>query len=101
MILTSNRGFAEWGEVFDDPVVASALLDRLLHQAVVVQIEGASYRLRGHADLMSATVQPFSPASPRIASLASSVQRRRRSVPSTTASRMIASIAYDVANDVS
>ncbi len=30
MILTSNRGFAEWGEVFGDPVVATALLDRLL-----------------------------------------------------------------------
>jgi DNA replication protein DnaC len=52
MILTSNRGFAEWGEVFGDPVVATALLDRLLHHAVVVQIEGASYRLRAHADLM-------------------------------------------------
>lgn len=42
MILTSNRGFAEWGEVFGDPVVATALLDRLLHHAVVVQIEGSS-----------------------------------------------------------
>jgi DNA replication protein DnaC len=52
MILTSNRGFAEWGEVFGDPVVATALLDRLLHHAVVVQIEGTSYRLRQHADLM-------------------------------------------------
>ena len=35
MILTSNRGFAEWGEVFGDPVVATALLDRLLHHAIV------------------------------------------------------------------
>ena len=52
MILTSNRGFAEWGEVFGDPVVATALLDRLLHHAVVVQIEGSSYRLREHAELM-------------------------------------------------
>ena len=52
MILTSNRGFAEWGEVFGDPVVATALLDRLLHHAVVVHIEGASYRLRAHADLI-------------------------------------------------
>lgn len=52
MILTSNRGFAEWGEVFGDPVVATALLDRLLHHAVVVQIEGSSYRLRQHADLV-------------------------------------------------
>lgn len=52
MILTSNRGFAEWGEVFGDPVVATALLDRLLHHAVVLQIEGSSYRLRQHADLV-------------------------------------------------
>jgi DNA replication protein DnaC len=52
MILTTNRGFAEWGEVFGDPVVATALLDRLLHHAVVIQIEGSSYRLRQHADLV-------------------------------------------------
>jgi hypothetical protein len=55
MILTSNRGFAEWGEVFGDPVVATALLDRLLHHASVIQIEGASYRLRQHADLVPET----------------------------------------------
>lgn len=62
MILTSNRGFAEWGEVFGDPVVATALLDRLLHHAVVVQIEGASYRLRSHADLIPEHIR----ANPRI-----------------------------------
>jgi DNA replication protein DnaC len=64
MILTSNRGFAEWGEVFGDPVVATALLDRLLHHAVVVQIEGSSFRLRQHAELVpehvrsKAVIQP-------------------------------------------
>jgi len=52
MILTSNRGYAEWGEIFGDPVVATALLDRLLHHAIVIQIEGSSYRLRQHADLV-------------------------------------------------
>ena len=52
MILTSNRGFAEWGEAFGNPVVATALLNRLLHHAVVVQIDGSSYRLRRHAELM-------------------------------------------------
>jgi len=57
MILTSNRGFAEWGEVFGDPVVATALLDRLLHHAVVIQIEGSSYRLRQHAALMPESVR--------------------------------------------
>ena len=66
MILTSNRGFAEWGEVFNDTVVATALLDRLLHHAVVVQIEGASYRLRRHADLIpdTARVRPINPPAP-------------------------------------
>lgn len=57
MILTSNRGFADWGEVFGDPIVATALLDRLLHHAVVIQIEGASYRMRQHADLLPETVR--------------------------------------------
>ena len=52
MILTSNRGFAEWGDIFGSPVVATALLDRLLHHAVVVQIEGSSYRMREHAALL-------------------------------------------------
>ncbi len=52
MILTSNRRFSEWGDVFGGTVVVTALLDRLLHHAVVVQIEGASYRLRRHAELM-------------------------------------------------
>jgi len=52
IILTSNRSFGEWGEVFGDSVVAAALLDRLLHHAIVVQIEGSSYRLRQHADLL-------------------------------------------------
>jgi DNA replication protein DnaC len=52
VILTSNRGFAEWGEIFSDRVIAAALLDRLLHHAVVIQIDGNSYRLREHAALM-------------------------------------------------
>ena len=67
MILTSNRGFAEWGEVFGDPVVATALLDRLLHHAVVIQIDGASYRLRSHADLTKdrAPPRPVPPQPPR------------------------------------
>ena len=52
MILTSNRSFQEWGEIFGDNVVAAALLDRLLHHAVVIQIDGNSYRLKTHAALM-------------------------------------------------
>jgi DNA replication protein DnaC len=64
MILTSNRGFAEWGEVFGDNVVATALLDRLLHHAIVVQIEGSSYRLRQHADLVPENVRNRSLVTP-------------------------------------
>jgi len=64
MILTSNRGFAEWGDVFGDPVVATALLDRLLHHAVVMQIEGSSYRMRQHADLVPDHVRSNSPLNP-------------------------------------
>ncbi len=52
MIMTGNRGFGEWADIFGDPVVATALLDRLLHHAVVIPIEGNSYRLREHAGLI-------------------------------------------------
>lgn len=51
-IFTSNRGFKEWGEIFGDNVIAAALLDRLLHQACVLEIAGNSYRLREHADMI-------------------------------------------------
>lgn len=46
VILTANKGFADWGEVLGDPVVASAILDRLLHHSHVLNIKGESYRLR-------------------------------------------------------
>jgi DNA replication protein DnaC len=46
LLVTSNRSIGEWGEVFGDPVVATAILDRLLHHSHVVTIRGESYRLR-------------------------------------------------------
>jgi DNA replication protein DnaC len=46
MILTSNQTFANWGEVFGDQVIATAILDRILHHAVTVSIRGESYRLK-------------------------------------------------------
>ena len=46
VILTSNKGFGEWGEVLGDNVIASAILDRLLHHSHVLNIRGDSYRLR-------------------------------------------------------
>ena len=46
IILTSNKGFGEWGELLGDTVIASAVLDRLLHHSHVINIRGESYRLR-------------------------------------------------------
>lgn len=46
IILTSNKGFAEWGEVLGDQVIATAILDRLLHHSHILNIRGESYRLR-------------------------------------------------------
>ena len=61
MIMTSNRGFGEWADIFGDAVVATALLDRLLHHAVVIPIEGNSYRLREHAALVPEHMRMRSP----------------------------------------
>ena len=44
--MTSNKSFADWGDVFNDPVLATAILDRLLHHATTLNIKGESYRLR-------------------------------------------------------
>lgn len=47
IVLTSNKAFSEWGEVFaGDVVMASAALDRLLHRSTVINIRGESYRLK-------------------------------------------------------
>jgi DNA replication protein DnaC len=46
LLVTSNRSVGEWGTVFGDPVVATAILDRLLHHSHVITIRGDSYRLR-------------------------------------------------------
>ncbi|MQA17554.1 MAG: AAA family ATPase, partial [Pseudonocardiaceae bacterium] len=47
-ILTTNVGIADWAGAFGDATVAAAMLDRLLHRATVVGIDGPSYRLRAH-----------------------------------------------------
>jgi DNA replication protein DnaC len=46
VILTSNQSFGQWADVFGNPIIATAILDRLLHHSVVINIKGASYRLR-------------------------------------------------------
>lgn len=49
IILTSNKYFSDWGELLSDAVIATALLDRLLHHAHVVNIRGQTYRLKDRA----------------------------------------------------
>jgi DNA replication protein DnaC len=46
-IVTSNKAFSDWAELFHDPIIVTAILDRLLHHSVVINIKGNSYRLRG------------------------------------------------------
>src|SRR6266581_1213852 len=48
IVLTTNLGVGSWGRIFDDPMVAAAMLDRLLHRSVVLNIDGESYRMRTH-----------------------------------------------------
>lgn len=63
IVLTSNKSYGEWGELFPDAVMAAAILDRLLHHSTTVNIKGESYRLRGKRkagllNLASAAVAP-------------------------------------------
>jgi DNA replication protein DnaC len=50
-VLTSNKGFEDWGELFGDDVMAAALIDRLVHHCHLVTIRGNSYRMRQHTEL--------------------------------------------------
>jgi DNA replication protein DnaC len=54
IVLTTNRHIADWGAIFDDTTVAAAILDRLLHHATVLSINGDSYRMRAHRDAIDA-----------------------------------------------
>jgi DNA replication protein DnaC len=66
MLITSNRSVAEWGTVFADPVVATAILERLLHHIHVITIRGDSYRLRAkrRSDLLQKTTAPSAEPQP-------------------------------------
>jgi DNA replication protein DnaC len=48
LIVTSNKEFGRWGEVFGDDTVAAAMIDRLVHHADVIALKGDSYRLKNH-----------------------------------------------------
>ena len=58
IILTSNKYFSDWGEQLSDTVIATALLDRLLHHAHVINIRGQTYRLKDRLKAGIRTVPP-------------------------------------------
>ena len=59
MILTSNKSFVDWGDIFSDAVLATAILDRLLHHSTTINIKGESYRLKSKrkAGVLNAVVK--------------------------------------------
>ena len=65
IILTSNKSFVEWGQVFaDDAIMASAALDRLLHRSTVINIRGESYRLKEKRTSGASSTLPNLPTEP-------------------------------------
>ena len=47
LIVTSNKPFSQWGEIFGDDMAATAMIDRLIHHSAILSLKGDSYRLRG------------------------------------------------------
>ena len=71
LIVTSNKPFSGWGEIFGDDVVAAAMIDRLVHHAEILALKADSYRLKDR-DLarqistgLDQVARPTSPSSPR------------------------------------
>lgn len=60
ILLTSNKSFSEWGQVFGDEVLATAILDRLLHHCEIIAINGPSYRLRNRIAAVESTISAAS-----------------------------------------
>ena len=55
-IITTNQPLSKWGEIFSDPTLANAILDRLIHHSTVIKITGPSYRLKDKMDLLETKV---------------------------------------------
>jgi DNA replication protein DnaC len=77
ILLTSNKSYGDWGSIFGDPIIATAILDRLLHHSTTINIRGESYRLkeRRRAGLLaSAEQQEAAAASSRALILAATLR---------------------------
>ena len=78
MLLTSNRDVEAWGEMFPDPVLANATIDRLFDRAEIVVFQGTSYRLKGRITLPSLSPGDLAPAAKRKKGTASATMDRGR-----------------------
>jgi hypothetical protein len=64
IILISNKSYGDWGSIFGDPIIATAILDRLLHHSTTINIRGESYRLKDRRK--AGLVPPGSRSEPRL-----------------------------------
>jgi DNA replication protein DnaC len=73
IVLTSNKSYSDWGSIFGDPIIATAILDRLLHHSTTINIRGESYRLkdRRRAGLLARPGEEEGRASPAVLGAAS------------------------------
>jgi DNA replication protein DnaC len=80
IILTSNKSYGDWGGIFGDPIIATAILDRLLHHSTTINIRGESYRLkdRRRAGLLPGREEEGRPAAELSAAPASATPKPRR-----------------------
>jgi hypothetical protein len=87
IILTSNKSYGDWGSIFGDPIIATAILDRLLHHSTTINIRGESYRLkeRRKAGLVPAREQQRA-ASNSLASDSVTPKTRQKTALGSTAS---------------
>ena len=80
IILTSNRSYGDWRGIFGDPIIATAILDRLLHHSTTINIRGESYRLkdRRRAGLVLSREQEGRAAAPLSVAPVSATPKTRR-----------------------
>jgi DNA replication protein DnaC len=82
IILTSNKSYGDWGSIFGDPIIATAILDRLLHHSTTINIRGESYRLkdRRRAGLLTRPDEQQSGADPNPAGAQNRSAKRGRTL---------------------
>jgi DNA replication protein DnaC len=80
IVLTSNKSYGEWGSIFGDPIIATAILDRLLHHSTTVNIRGESYRLkeRRKAGLLPGREGPSGPPPLSVAAASATPRTRQK-----------------------